>query len=346
MNKPQIDLTGSKILAVDDVPANLDVLSQALEADGYNVLVATSGETALDLVKRIEPDLILLDVMMPGIDGFETCRRLKAQENTKDIPVIFLTARSELEGVLEGFLAGGIDYISKPFQKEEVLIRIRTHLERTRLAKDLADLNAHLEQKVEERTLQLQQKVREWEGKDRIAQHLLTFHTLQETLALVLEVIADVLDVNKAVVYLMDEGTFKPTAAIGLEASKVLVPEDLLPQIVVLDARQAAFEEMISRRAVIQAGTGDSSFVLIPILRGSDLLGVIEVDQSGEPGDVAEDGILALNSFALQAAVAISDAQIQQNASQWKNQMDDVMNLEDLSEDLDALEQFTSKRDE
>jgi len=346
MNKPQMDLTGSKILAVDDVPANLDVLSQSLEADGYNVLVATSGETALDLVRRIEPDLILLDVMMPGIDGFETCRRLKAQENTQDIPVIFLTARSELEGVLEGFLAGGIDYISKPFQKEEVLIRIRTHLERTRLAKDLANLNAHLEQKVEERTLQLQQKVRELEGKDRIAQHLLTFHTLQETLALVLEVIADVLDVPKAVVYLMDEGVFKPTAAMGIATPKVLVSEDALSQITVLDAQKDIFEEMITRQTVMHKEVEASSFVLIPILRGSDLLGVIEVDQSGENGGVSEDGILALSSFALQAAVAISDAQIQQNASQWKNQMDDVMNLEELSDDLDALEQFTPKRDE
>lgn len=107
MNRPQIDLTGAKILAVDDVPANLDVLSQALEAGGYNVLVATSGETALDLVTRIEPDLILLDVMMPGIDGFETCRRLKANEEVEEIPVIFLTARNELEGVLEGFPGRG-----------------------------------------------------------------------------------------------------------------------------------------------------------------------------------------------------------------------------------------------
>jgi DNA-binding response OmpR family regulator len=346
MNKPQMDLTGSKILAVDDVPANLDVLSQSLEADGYNVLVATSGETALDLVKRIEPDLILLDVMMPGIDGFETCRQLKAQEITEDIPVIFLTARSELEGVLEGFLAGGIDYISKPFQKEEVLIRIRTHLERTRLAKDLAELNAHLEQKVEERTLQLQQKVRELEGKDRIAQHLLTFHTLQETLALVLEVVADVFDINKAVVYLMDEGAFKPAAAMGIGAPKELALEASLSQIIVSDSRKAVFKEMIIRRSVLYTEAESASFVLIPILQGADLLGVIEVDQAGENGSVSEDGILALGSFALQAAVAIRDAQIQQNASQWKNQMDDVMNLEDLSNDIEALDQFIPNRDE
>jgi CheY-like chemotaxis protein len=106
MNKPIIDLSGAKILTVDDVPANLDVLSQSLESDGYNVLVATSGETAIQVAKQTSPDLILLDVMMPGIDGFETCRRLKADPDTAGSPVIFLTARNELEGVLEGFQAG------------------------------------------------------------------------------------------------------------------------------------------------------------------------------------------------------------------------------------------------
>lgn len=345
MNKLQIDLTGSKILAVDDVPANLDVLSQSLEADGYNVLVATSGEAALDLVTRIAPDLILLDVMMPGIDGFETCRRLKNNADTEGIPVIFLTARSELEGVLEGFQAGGIDYISKPFQKEEVLIRIRTHLERTRLALELAELNAHLEQKVEERTLQLQQKVRELEGKDRIAQHLLTYHTLEETLALVLEVIADVLNVEKAVVHLMHENALRPTAAMGVSEPKVLVPEDILSQIEIAPTRQEAFDSVVARQEVIHIQAAESPFVLIPIVRGDDLLGVIEVDQVRD-GGASEEGLLALSSFALQAAVAISDAQIQQNASQWKNQIDDVMDLDDMSNNMEDLDQFIPGREE
>ncbi len=138
MSKPAIDLTGARILIVDDSPLTLDVLSQALEAEGYTVLTATSGEAGLEVAEQAAPDLILLDVMMPGIDGFETCRRLKADPNTRDIPVIFLTAQDGPEGVLEGFLAGGVDYISKSFLEEEVLIRIRTHLERSRLMQELA----------------------------------------------------------------------------------------------------------------------------------------------------------------------------------------------------------------
>ncbi|MCZ6633175.1 MAG: response regulator, partial [bacterium] len=102
-----------RILIVDDVPENLDVLSRALEASQYHVQVATTGETALGLADRTLPNLILLDIMMPGMDGFETCRRLKADPRTRNIPVIFLTAWDDAKGLLEGFQVGGVDYITK-----------------------------------------------------------------------------------------------------------------------------------------------------------------------------------------------------------------------------------------
>ena len=198
MRMIDLDLRDSKILVVDDVPANLDVLVGALDREGYNVLVASNGTTALEVAAHARPDLILLDVMMPGIDGFETCRRLQSDHNLEDTPVIFLTARDDIEGIVEGFQAGGLDYITKPFKKEEVLVRVRTHLERTLLARNLAELNAHLEQKVAERTREVQLRLKELEGKDRIAQHLLTFNTLEETLAVVLEVITNILKLDRA----------------------------------------------------------------------------------------------------------------------------------------------------
>lgn len=134
MTRPTIDLSGAKILAVDDIPENLDILLETLEDSGYEVLVATSGEQALEVAPNARPEAILLDVMMPGIDGYETCRRLKAQPQFEDVPVLFLTARDDIEGVIEGFTAGGVDYIVKPFRKEEVLVRVRTHIERDRYA--------------------------------------------------------------------------------------------------------------------------------------------------------------------------------------------------------------------
>jgi len=116
------------ILIVDDEPANVDLLEQELADAGYLTLPASSGEVAIDICLKEKPDLILLDVMMRGIDGYETCRRLKAGEATRAIPVIFLTALGESFEKVRGFGAGAVDYVTKPFDIEELLARIRTHL--------------------------------------------------------------------------------------------------------------------------------------------------------------------------------------------------------------------------
>jgi DNA-binding response OmpR family regulator len=147
MTDTKLDLTNAKILLVDDQPTNLKLLRQALEPAGYNILAATDDERCLSIAQRAIPDLILLDVMMPGIDGFETCRQLKQDRATAQIPVLFITARGETEDVVAGFQAGGMDYILKPFRNEEVLARVQTHLERAFLERALHDKNAELTQK-------------------------------------------------------------------------------------------------------------------------------------------------------------------------------------------------------
>ncbi|CCQ89466.1 hypothetical protein NITGR_1050029 [Nitrospina gracilis 3/211] len=131
------DQTNKRILLVDDTPSNLAVLRGALEPEGYRLAFASSGNETLEIVPELLPDLILLDVMMPGIDGFETCRRLKATEIGLNIPVIFITARRETQDVVEGFQAGGVDYIRKPIQQEEVCARVRNHLELLYLRRSL-----------------------------------------------------------------------------------------------------------------------------------------------------------------------------------------------------------------
>ena len=134
------NLTKMKILLVDDTTINIDVLIKTLEPEGYSLAVASNGQKALEIAQRFLPDLILLDIMMPGIDGFETCRQLKKQETTQDIPVIFITARNDTEDIIQGFRVGGVDYISKPFRQEEVCVRVRTHLRLRNLIKQLEDL--------------------------------------------------------------------------------------------------------------------------------------------------------------------------------------------------------------
>ncbi|MBI5930470.1 MAG: response regulator [Chloroflexi bacterium] len=116
------------VLIVDDIPTNLEVLMQFLEGAGYEVLVATDGESALEQVEYAAPDVVLLDVMMPGIDGFETCRRLKANPASRDIPVIFMTALSDTVDKVHGFELGAEDYVTKPLQQEEVVARVTAHL--------------------------------------------------------------------------------------------------------------------------------------------------------------------------------------------------------------------------
>ena len=118
-----------KILIVDDVPRNIELAASILQTKNYNITFAKSGIIALEKVKSIDFDLILLDVMMPAMDGFEVCKLLKEDENTKDIPVIFVTAKSETENVVKGFELGAVDYVTKPFKTEELLARVKTHVD-------------------------------------------------------------------------------------------------------------------------------------------------------------------------------------------------------------------------
>ena len=151
MDEFETDLKGAQILVVDDTPANIDVLCRVLEDASYRVMVASSGEVALDLARRFDPDLVLLDVVMPGLDGFAVCRQLKQHDATRSIPVIFLSARDDTMDLVEGFAAGGVDYVVKPFNKDEVLVRIRTHVEKAQLERELRAKNAALEAEIAER---------------------------------------------------------------------------------------------------------------------------------------------------------------------------------------------------
>jgi class 3 adenylate cyclase/CheY-like chemotaxis protein len=134
----------SRILVVDDTPANIQALAAILKERGYQISVATNGRQALDVLERVQPDLILLDVMMPEMDGFETCRRLKASEQWRQIPVIFLTAKTETADLVQGFELGAVDYVAKPFNAHELLARVNTHLTIDELRRSLAGKNAEL----------------------------------------------------------------------------------------------------------------------------------------------------------------------------------------------------------
>ncbi len=142
------------ILIVDDIPKNLQVLSNILNSRGYQISFASNGKQALSVVSTTLPDLILLDIMMPEMDGYEVCRRLKEDERTRDIPIIFLTGKAETEDIIKGFKLGAVDYVTKPFNSIELLSRVKTHIE-LKLSKDaLIEYNRQLsEAEVELRQL-------------------------------------------------------------------------------------------------------------------------------------------------------------------------------------------------
>src|SRR5580700_11494770 len=138
------------VLIVDDVPANVDVVLGFLNEAGYRVLVSDGGHRALEQLALTVPDIILLDLMMPGLDGIETCLRIKANQHWSQIPVIMMTAADELSKKLAAFAAGAVDFVTKPVQPEEVLARVRTHLHIRELQAQLEIVNLSLTQKNQE----------------------------------------------------------------------------------------------------------------------------------------------------------------------------------------------------
>ena len=151
------DTAEEAILLVDDNPTNLQLLFETLDGRGYKLLIAKDGKSALSIAGKAQPNLILLDIMMPEIDGYEVCRQLKANPATAEIPVIFLSALTETKDKVQGLDLGAVDYVTKPFQPDEVIARVNTHLTIYRLNKKLQEANDLLEERVKKRTTQLEE---------------------------------------------------------------------------------------------------------------------------------------------------------------------------------------------
>jgi diguanylate cyclase (GGDEF)-like protein len=169
MNHNQLSSFSGNILIVDDIADNLRVLSASLIERGYQVRCAKNGTMALITAKKNPPQLILLDIKMPDMDGYQVCEKLKADEVTKDIPIIFLSALDDVFDKVKAFTVGGVDYITKPFQAEEVIVRIQHQLALQAAKAEIAELNTQLEQKVQQRTAQLEEVIQKLN--QEIAQH-------------------------------------------------------------------------------------------------------------------------------------------------------------------------------
>lgn len=149
-------MTLHNILIVDDLPRNIQVLGKILTDEGFRVAFATNGPDALKLVDETRFDCILLDIMMPGMDGFEVCKELKKRNSSQEIPIIFLTAKNDQDSIVNGFALGAQDYVTKPFNSAELVARVRTHIDLVEKKRELNNLNLHLEDKVRQRTVELE----------------------------------------------------------------------------------------------------------------------------------------------------------------------------------------------
>ena len=279
---------------------------------------------------------------MPEMIGAEFLAQ--AKEISPQSMRMMLTGYSDLEAATQAINEGGIArYITKPWDDENLKMLVRDAIDRIDLEAvnqqlaeelqqkntELEDFNSRLEKAVRQRTRELQYKVKELEGKDRIAQHMLSVNSVEETLELVLQIIADIIEMDKAIVYLLEDGTPRATAAIGAFHPKTIVPQGDLAQLELTPIHHKAFSrvEEVKKPVNIKDTKGKPipPFAVVPILAGDDFLGYIEVANPKSKEPVSSEEVQVVASFALQAAMAISDAQAQGNSDAWKGELEDVL---------------------
>lgn len=321
------------ILIVDDTPLNLEVLQDILSAAGFELLIAVNGESAIRQAEYATPDMILLDVMMPGIDGFETCRRLKELEATREIPIIFMTALSETSHKVRGFEMGGVDYVTKPLQHEEVMARLNTHLKLRNLQRELQLMNEELEQRVAARTVelteanaqlqaaqrQLEMRVRELDGRNRLVQLQMSPMSLSEAHSEILEVAQQVLEATSVRIYLPGEGDLHleiaATTAEAVEEPKAQIPlTDTTSPIV------QAYSEKKPHFHQAQA--------MVPILYSDTAKGVLWVD--GISVEEAEHKTLLniLWGLGQEAALVLRVARVTTDLAEGRIEVDELLGLQ------------------
>lgn len=303
-----------KVLLVDDTKTNLTILVQALR-DEYKLGVATSGAEALAYAQEKQPDLILLDIMMPEMDGYEVCRRLKAEPRTRSIPVIFITALDEIQNKTQGFALGAVDYITKPFEVVEVKARVRTHLQIAQYQRELEAKNQALQQA----QARLQQQVRELEGRDRLVHAQMSATSVGQAGEEILQVYQEVLGIARGVLYQVDEkGKLLVVKAIlGSEAWPASIPCG--------DPRSPVALAFCQQEPRQTAEGG----IAVPLLFRKKVLGVLWLEGIVDPLGDREAALNALWRLAGEAALVLRAAQVAEDLEQGKWEVEELLKLEE-----------------
>lgn len=315
------------ILVVDDTPTNLDVLFDFLNNAGFKVLFAEDGESALEKARYANPDLILLDILMPGMDGFETCRRLKQQETTAVIPVIFLTALTETTDKVKGLALGAVDFITKPLQYEEVLARVKTHLRLQSLTQQLQAQNMQLEREVQERTEAEAALQRQNQRSQLFADVTLKVRQslqIDDILQTAVAEVKTILQADRVLIYrLWPDGTGSGVAEAvqpGLpQVMGTVFPQEVFPQDSKEQYRQGRIRSLVDVTQDQQVAPCLVGFLqqfevqaklVVPILTQGDLWGLLIAHQCTGPRHWTAFETELLQQLADQIAIALTQAQL------------------------------------
>ncbi len=315
------------ILVVDDTPTNLDVLFDFLSNAGFKVLFAEEGESAIAKANYAKPDLILLDILMPGIDGFETCRRLKQNEATAAIPVIFLSALTDTSDKVQGFALGAVDFITKPLQYEEVLARVKTHLRLQELTQQLQTQNAELAQEVQERQQAEAALQRQNQRSHLFAEVTLKIRQslqIDDILQTAVTEVKKILQTDRVLIYrLWPDGTGSSVAeAVSPNLPQVMgvvFPEEVFPEEIKAEYRQGRIRRLADVNSDQQVPPCLVSFLqklqvraklVVPILTQADLWGLLIAHQCAGPRQWTDFETELLQQLANQMAIALTQAQL------------------------------------
>jgi signal transduction histidine kinase/DNA-binding response OmpR family regulator len=333
------------ILAVDDTPSNLQVLFVGLEKAGFKVLVAQNAVNALQIAESQVPDLILLDILMPGLDGFETCRQLKANPTTRKIPVIFLTALSETTNKVRGLELGGVDYVTKPIDRDELLARIRTHLTLQTIQQRLTTQNQelqreiqtrkHIELQLQDRQQQLQKAIDFKASVERITEQIRDSLDEHQILRTVTEELGKVLSATSCQIELYDKEF--ATATIAYEYSSMLPQcEGMIRQIANFPK---LYEQLLQKHPLqfvnytpeFSPKPISSTYFACPIVEPQDDRGTIgnlwllrPKEEIFEPSEMQ-----LVQQIASQCAIAIRQARLYEAAQQQVRELEKLNQLKD-----------------
>ena len=336
-NNPTEDI----ILVVDDNPTNLEMLCDFLADAGFEVLVATDGESAIEQAVYAQPNLILLDVLMPGIDGFETCYQLKANPSTKAIPVIFMTALGETPNKLKGFEVGAVDYVTKPIQLEEVLARINNQLTIQNLQQELQQQNLQLEEEVKKR-LQAEdlacQQAHYEQLLNEIAQRIRKSLDLDEILNTTVNEVRQFLQTDRVLIYrfLEDWSGVVEVEAVSTPSLSILNNKITDPcfgesyvclyqegRILVIDdihtAELAPCHVELLQKFQVRAN------LVLPILQGEQLWGLLIAHHCSEPRHWLPLEVDLLKRLSTQIAIAIQQGQLYQQLGYLQEQSERLL---------------------